>query len=154
MSDIKLIWDADLTGVDVVVENNDIAITDDLENSVFLSLFTDARLPPGSPRPSGELDRGGYWGDSFMDVDGDKTGSLLWTLRRAKQTPEVLSQARKYVQDALAWMTVDGVASRVEVVTEYPQEGWLAIGVTIVRPDGTNKPFRYFYNWAAQTVKR
>ncbi|EAM0984566.1 hypothetical protein JQ99_005034, partial [Salmonella enterica subsp. enterica] len=45
--------------------------------------------------------------------------------------------AREYMQQALAWMTDDGVAARVDVTAERTGIDMLAAGITIYQRDGT-----------------
>jgi len=163
MSDIALVWhetqaDAQLAGADLLAE-------DGLETAVILSLFCDARLPSGQAVPDGSNDRRGWWADQFADIDGDVTGSLLWTLRREKRVPETLERARQYAQNALAWIIEDGIASRIQVRTSfvsahelsdtarYLNEYVLVIEIDIDRPSGLTS-FRWEYNWMQQLAKR
>jgi phage gp46-like protein len=154
MSDLMLAWNDDEAEADLVIDANDLALTDDLETAVIISLFTDARLPSDQELPVGETERRGWWGDTFADTAGDSVGSLLWTLSREKQVPAVLQKAGTYARAALRWLVDDGVASAVDVATEYPGDGWLTIAVTVTRPRLKPIAFRYAYNWAAQAAKR
>lgn len=154
MSDIALVWKPEDFEADIATADNDLVVSDDLETGIIDSLFTDRRLPAGAAPPSGPEYRGGWWGDSFQETEGDRDGSLLWTLAREKQAPDVLEKARVYARDALQWMTEDGVAERVEVATDFPRVEWLGIYVSVHKPDGSSIAFRYHYNWAAQALKR
>lgn len=154
MADIALTFD-DFRGGDLVLAGQDLARDDGLESAVLLSLFTDRRATIEQLRAGDDQsDLRGWWGDFNPPVDGDQIGSLLWLLRREKQTRETLARARQYTQQALAWMVTDRVASRVTVETEYGSTGVMHIGVVIDRPGGDRITYRYDYEWAAQAAKR
>lgn len=141
-------------GGDIVVDGFDIARDDGLETSVNISLFADARATPDLiPAELPKDDLRGWWGD-ISNQPGDKTGSLLWLLKREKQTASTLSRAKQYCRDALKWMLEDRVASRVEVDAQYVATGWMQITIDIYRPTGEAVRYRYNYEWAAQAAKR
>lgn len=131
MRDLTLNWLGDAGG-DLVVAGNDLVMGEDLRGNVLISLFCDARatgdeteVTPGDPL-------GGWWPDSY-GANGDSTGSLLWLLRRAKQTPDVLARARAYARAALRWLVDDGIAERVDVTASYTQAQHLRLEIAIAR---------------------
>ncbi|MDO9235954.1 MAG: phage GP46 family protein [Aquabacterium sp.] len=109
--------------------------TQPLVRAVLVSLFTWRRANADDALP-GDL-RMGWWGDSFPAVPGDRIGSRLWLLSRAKLTPETVAQAKEYAEEALRWLVDDGVAARVEVQAERQGLQTLAIGCRIYKSDGT-----------------
>lgn len=119
---------------DVQLDGPVLASGKDLETAVIISLFSDRRAQPDDV-VEGE-DRGGWWGDSFADVQGDRIGSRLWLLRREKQTNETLSRAREYCEEALRWLLEDGVASGVSVETQWIRMGVMGVVIEITRPHG------------------
>lgn len=156
MADIALAF-ADMHGGDLVLAGQDLARDDGLESAVLVSLFTDRRAAPEQIRGGeSKADLRGWWGDFNPAVAGDQTGSLLWLLRREKQTAETLARAREYVQQALAWMLEDKVASRITIAAEYATTapGTMLLAADIDRPDGSRLSYRYDYEWAAQAAKR
>lgn len=153
MSDLRLTWDTTTGAADFEFEDNDIVLDDGLETSVIESLFTDRRAEEGDVLPLGETDRRGWWGDEFPDVAGDRIGSRLWLLGRAKQTQEVLDRAREYTLEALQWMIEDKVTDRVDVESGIVANGVLAITITIHRPEADSVTFRFDYTWAAQELR-
>ena len=62
----------------------------------------------------------------------------------------MLVKAKQYCADALQWLIDDGVASSVDVDASYPQNGTLAVQITIHRGDG--KSLKLAYSWAWQGV--
>ena len=154
MSDIGLTWSATEGAADVALSENDIATDGGLETAVFLSLFTDARAEDSDELPTGETSRRGWWGDAFPTVTGDRWGSRLWLLARSKRTVETLRRAEQYAREALAWLLVDKVASRVDVMAEAVGGDMLGFSVAVYRPTGDIVQYRYEYNWASQEARR
>lgn len=151
MSDYGLFLDSDGI-IDIAFVPGDVAADDGLETSVLISLFSDARSPQELIEAiDQDGDLRGYWGDLASE---DQTGSLLWTVKRAKQLQKVLAQVRSYAMASLQWMIDDKVAERVEVQTSYPAIGWMLIEVFIYRPGSKNPvSYRYNYQWNAQKIK-
>lgn len=127
-----------------------------LEQAVTISLFTDARLPDGSPVPDNSNDRRGHWGDTFMPV-GESLGSLLWTLRREKLTTATINQARDMAIDALRWLLATPYVRALNVLAErYRSDSggdasntWtLALGISLTLPDGSILPITESLNAA------
>ena len=150
MSDYGLFIDE--SQIDMNLTIGDIAADDGLETSVLISLFSDARATQDMIAiEDRDGDLRGFWGD--VDTQ-ENTGSLLWTIKRAKQMTKTLADAREYCQKALAWMVEDKVADKVVVTVEYTQRGWMAIQVDIYRTRSNNPvTYRYNYEWAAQIIK-
>lgn len=105
---------------------------DPLTRSVVISLFTWRRAESDDDTP----EPFGWWGDTWPTVQNDRIGSRLYLLRRSKLTNKTPQSAREYMQQALAWMTEDGVAARTEVRAERVAVDTLAAGVTIWQRDG------------------
>lgn len=122
--DIRLDYDAETQGADLVVEGGLVQMDAGLRTAILISLFSDARADEADALPTDDGDRRGWWADTFADIDGDRIGSRLWLLSRSKQTDETLELARSYARDALGWMIDDGIASSVVV-----SAAWHAIGV-------------------------
>lgn len=144
MADLKLTWDDTSATADHSVAADDLATDDTLETAVLLSLFTGA--------PSG------WWGDAVPDVAGDRFGSRLYELDRSKDLPQVLQRAPVLVEESLAWLVEDGVASSVSAVAKSLPYGdgqsVLALTVSINRPTLAPAVYRYAYNWKAQELSR
>lgn len=134
MSDLALIWDDDVGSADLALIAGALATGDDLKTAIIVSLFTDAAAPEGATLPDpADQDRRGWWGDGLASVVGDATGSTLWLIARDKQLPATLRSAEDAAREALAWMTEDGVASRVDIVASYPSIGVLQLDITVTR---------------------
>lgn len=113
-------------GGDLKLGEADLEVEAGLRSAVLISLFSDGRAAPEQMPPE-ESDPRGYWaGDAGY-------GSLLWTLRRSKATQATALAAEDYCRQALAWLVEDGVASEVEVSTQYDAQRRLCISITITR---------------------
>lgn len=133
---------------DLVLDGSDLAVDQGLYTAVALSLFTDARAGADDVLPGEESDRRGWWADGFADIAGDRIGSRLWLLGREKHLPGVAATARRYAEEALAWLVADGIARAVAVQAELAPGGRLDLAVTIERPSGA-APLTYRYVWEA-----
>lgn len=140
------------SGIDILLTNDDVVQDNGLQTAVLISLFSDSRATPDMIAViDRDGDLRGYWGDVETQ---DSTGSLIWTIRRAKQLQKTLADARDYAQKSLAWMIEDKVADRVEVSTSYPSRGFMLIEVDIYRPNlSTPISYRFNYEWAAQQLR-
>lgn len=105
-----------------------------LVRAVVISLFTWRRANPDDALP-GDM-RMGWWGDSYPTVQGDRIGSRLWLLTRAKLVPETVSSAREYAQDALQWLIDDAVVARIDVEAARIGIDALGIACRLYRSDG------------------
>lgn len=115
-------------------EGDRLMTEESFRTAVLISILTERRATPAeAPDPS---NLGGYWGDTYPDVPGDQTGSLLWTLLGRQCTAETLALAEGHVRDCLAWMIEDGiVADAQSLVLEFGFSGHSLIGkVGIKKP--------------------
>lgn len=118
-----------------------------LETAVMLSLFTDRRAEDGDALPGGSDDKRGWWGDMYAENPGDKFGSRLWLLSREKQTPSVLVRARRYAEEALAWLVEDGIARAVSVSADIVRQGVLGLSIEIIRSAAPPQKYRFEAFW-------
>lgn len=148
MTDVALLYDAASGAIDMAIAGGQLVVHDGMRSAILVSLFTDARARADDPLPEPGADRRGWWGDCALRADGDETGSRLWLLSREKIVPATLIRAREYVEEALAWLVEDGIASAVAVEVETIRPQTLAIGVTIARGAGPDRQ-RYDFVWGA-----
>ncbi len=128
-------------------EATDLSSDRGLMTAVVLSLFTDRRAEPDDVPPSGDPnDRRGWWGDQFAEVEGDRIGSRLWLLDRAKRTNETALRAKEYSREALAWMLEDRVVTRVDVDVTMTAVA-LQIAIGLHRPGRDPVNFRFAQRW-------
>jgi phage gp46-like protein len=121
------------------------AIQQRLIRAVVVSLFTWRRAEPDDVLPSDQ--KFGWWGDNFAESTGDKIGSRLWLLSRAKFTPDIPARAREYAEQALAWLVEDGVALSVIVQSERQGLETLVLSCLIVRGDAAKLNIRFADVW-------
>lgn len=117
-----------------------------LPRAVIISLFTWGRALPDDDLPGEE--RMGWWGDSFPQVAGDRIGSRLWLLARAKILNDTPAKAREYAEQALAWLLEDGVASEVIVQAERGDLGRIDLWCQIVRGSSPRLDIRFNDAWS------
>jgi phage gp46-like protein len=125
------------------------SVSDDLVRSVLISLFTWRRANADDATEGQKM---GWWADAYARTAGDKIGSRLWLLARAKLTNDTLNRAREYAQEALQWMQDDGVVLRADVVTERMGLDALAMSVTLHQNDGSLLAVRFDNLWGALNV--
>ena len=128
MSDVLFDFFAEDMSLDIVVKNGEIQKDESLKSAILISLFTDARCEI-TELPTGESERSGFWGDA---VFGDKIGSKLWLLKRAKYSNDTLIQAKQYAQDALKWLITDGLVKDIQVEVSYDQKKGMDLKITII----------------------
>lgn len=156
MTDIALIFDPLTLTADLGVASGDMVKDDGLTTAVLMSLFTDRRADPDDPvdpaSPTG--DRRGWPGDLLADA-GDRIGSRLWLLQRAKLTEETRSLVEFYATESLQWLVDDGVATSVTcTATIAPPSPLVAaseaiqLGVKIAK--GAEVLARWSFVWNAQ----
>lgn len=120
-------------------------VIDDLPRSVIISLFTWRRANPDDDLPG--TNKYGWWGDTYPQITGDRIGSRLWLLSRAKLTDETILKAQEYAEEALQWLVDDGVAAAVQVQVERQSLDTLALGIIITRGDKSLLNIRFANVW-------
>lgn len=147
MSDLALIFDPDALDFDIALTAvGDLQAETGLATAIYLSLFTDAPARPGDVIPDGSTDGRGWWGDYTPRFDGDRIGSRLWLLERAKRTAENIRLVQDYGAEALQWLVTDGVASTVSVTAVARGSDAVKLTVVVTAPDGKNSQFHYVWD--------
>lgn len=125
--DILTQFQADRQRADFVIGDVGLQTDSGLNTAILISLFSDGR----------QDGQGGWWGDSYPDDSGlAQASSLLWTLRRAKLTPDTLREAERLAKAALQWIVEDGLAGQITVSASIPRADWLALDINLQRPSG------------------
>lgn len=150
LADLALVWDSASNDADLAMIDGDLASDRGLETAFALSLFTDRRAEDDDVPPSGDPnDRGGWWADEFAVVPGDRFGSRLWLLSRAKVTNQTALLAKQYASEAVAWAIEDKVAASIDVTTSIVTLATgkaLSISVAGQRPSGPGFSFQYVWD--------
>lgn len=135
MSDIALEYNQAIKEYDISILNGDLKQSDDLESAVIVSLFTWRRasadeVPENAPRY-------GWFGDKIDPDSTDSTGSKLYLLKREKITEQSMMRAKEYIEQALAWMITDNVASEISATVSRNEKdiSWVDAVVVITRGD-------------------
>lgn len=145
--DVALIWSNEVGGADFGVERGDLTLDVGLHTAITISLFSDALADPSDVLPDGTGDRRGWVGDvppGGSVADADPIGSRLWLYEGQRQTEPIRRGIESAARDALAWLTRDGVADRVDVAASFPYRDRVDLVVTVHQ---AGKPSRYDYNW-------
>lgn len=103
-----------------------------LAQIVLVSLFSDRVAGYDDELPAGQVDRRGW----FADTADEKIGSRLWLDEGAAVVDDTLDRNRRWVDEALAHLTRDGLATSVEIDMEIvesadnPSEAMLVTQIT------------------------
>ena len=117
-----------------------------LRRSVTISLFTWRRAGPDDPLD--DDDRKGWWADCVPTVAGDQIGSRLWLLQRRTITQDTLRDAKEYAEEALRWMTDDGVVSAVTVTANRQDTGRMNLVVLLTELNGETVQLAFEDTWS------
>lgn len=148
LGDLALTWSNATGTADLSKIDDDLASDLGLLTAMILSLFTDRRAEDDDVPPSGDPgDRRGWWGDEFLEIEGDKYGSRLWLLDRSTLSTETLLRAREYVLEALAWMIEDKVVETIDVTVARNGQNGMLIAGELARPGRDPVPFRFDRTW-------
>lgn len=151
--DVALRWSETHGAADLAIEDDDVAGDAGLDTALILSLFMDARALPGDTLPGAPDDKRGYWADGLSEIEGDRMGSRLWLLERAKLEDTLPKRARSLALEGLSWLDEDAVASDFDVIASVSGER-LDLEVTIQRPSADVVSFRYAHVWDAEELER
>lgn len=147
MGDLRIVWDAKHYRGDLVMAGAGLAIGNDLETAVLLSLFTDRRADGDFVPPDGSDDRRGVWFEAFGTQAGDQKpwGSRLWQFARAVRTQATLNDIIDACREALQWLIDDGVATSIDVAGQFYGRSGVALGISVRQ--GNQPMNRFSYVW-------
>lgn len=150
MSDIAIVPTQSVEGTtfDFAVKANDVLLDEGLYTATVISLFTDRRV--SKEELPALQDQRGWWHDAIAEIPDDKWGSKLWLLEREVKSNVVLTRAVEYANEALAWMLEDEIAATIDVVASYTLKGFLAVEVSIVKPNGEKLNYAFDSQWKAE----
>lgn len=144
MTDIATIWDVPNSRGDWLFDGVSLLSGNDLSTAVLISLFSDRLANADDTIADGSSDPRGWWADADSS---HPIGSRLWLLARAKGTADVLGRAKDYITEALRWLIDDGVAARVDVITEFTTPNMLGCQVIVHRRDGSSVAMNFDWAW-------
>ena len=115
----------------------------ELEQSVFISLFTDKRIT-FTETPPRENDRRGWFGNA---IDGSDIGSRLWLLDIEKMIePDIITTAEAYCLEALQWLLDDRVCTELSVTVTRRDRYSIDILVIVSKGNDLDKEFYFTWN--------
>lgn len=123
--DLALNYDAEARRCDLAIgDDGDLVIDETPITPILLSVGLDRRAAEDDPLPQGRSvflapasfsERRGWPGDG-LDAAGDRVGSRLWLLDRAKTTEATLLLFQFWLEEALAWAELEtGEPADIEV---------------------------------------
>jgi phage gp46-like protein len=153
MSDLAISFDPISGFWDLELLDRDLVLDDGFGSAVFMSLLSDALITQPDALPNGDLDRRGYWGDTFQPLRGDWTGSRVWAVLRSKKTPSTVREFRDAAAASLEWMVEDGITDSIDVsIISAPEPADFGLDVRINRPE-RSESFRFALNWNAEELR-
>ena len=117
-----------------------------LRRAVTISLFTWRRALVDDAVD--DSDRRGWWGDALPTVAGDRIGSRLWLLQRRTLSSETLRDAQSYAEEALEWMTDDGIVTAIAVVVERQGNDRMNMLVRLTELNGETLDLAFEDTWS------
>lgn len=124
--DVALVYDAETRKADLALAaDGDLLLDETPATPMLISFGSDRRarpddeLPTGLSelnRPSSLVERRGWAGDA-LDGQGEKIGSRLWLLDRAKETELTRLMAAEWMREAFAWAEADTGTAAVMAAT-------------------------------------
>ncbi len=104
-----------------------------LTHAIMQSILNHAESTQNDRARMGINERGGHWSNELLAM----VGSRDWTLRREKLTSQTLNQAKRFYEDALAWLVNDGHAKTITVSVWEEEPNVMGRTVTVTVIDGT-----------------
>jgi len=149
--DIALEYNAD-GQFDISIDQGDLKKDIGLETAVIISLFTNQRVT-SEELPDLFDDRGGWWGDSISEVDGDQIGSKLWLVfKTGKLNNETLEKIESYSRESLSWMIEDKLCSSVIAEAELIDGEFISLSIELAKEENNN--ILYSFLWDGQKIMR
>lgn len=140
MADLSL-YRRDDGKFDLEFDGNDLITGKSLETEVIISLGSDGRAAGNEFRNM--LQDDGWWGEPTFE--GDKWGSLLFTLSRRKNDSNIILLAKQYAEDSMKWLVEDGVVNSVKADATKDDVA-LYIDVEVSK-GGESQSFRFELMW-------
>lgn len=104
-----------------------------MTHAVLQSVYNYAESTHNDRARMNSKERGGTWSQEWVEV----VGSRDWTLKRTKLTDETLSVAKRFYEEALAWLINDGYARAIQVSVWRERSNQMGRNVKITLLDGS-----------------
>lgn len=99
--------------------------TDDIKTLALMSIHTD---------------KGMWWGN-------DNFGSEIYTLLGGKLTKETLATFKAMVEECLAWIVADGIASEINVEAKLKDRNTVEYKIIVARPNEKDEIINEVWTW-------
>lgn len=134
-------------GPSAITEVDLFKFTNELQQAVYISIFSDRRVPFVDEAPSEPNDRRGWWGDLLEEAQNIFIGSRLWTMLREKViTPDITDEIEIVVAESIQWLIDDGVASEFKITITVLTRDTFQIDVVIIKGDKYLTKFEAVWN--------
>ncbi|AYV21110.1 phage GP46 family protein [Vibrio mediterranei] len=104
-----------------------------MSHAVLQSVYNYAESTQNDRARMNNNERGGTWSGELIEI----VGSRDWTLKRAKLTDETLRLAKRFYEEALAWLIQQGHAKTIEVTVWREKPNQMGRNVMITLTDGS-----------------
>lgn len=133
-----LAFEQDSEGLfDLVIDETtrDLKVSDGLEASILVSLFSDRRA--AADEVADPMRRRGWIGNLISEVPGDNHGSGLWLYEQARMTGEVVVGVKAEAVQSLEWMVDERLIDTVDAqVISEPSKRQLTLLMSVTDPQG------------------
>ncbi len=82
-----------------------------MKHAILQSIYNNGESTQNDRSRMGEDERGGCWNNELLTI----VGSRDWTLHREKLTAQTISLAKRFYEEALAWLVNEGHAKSITV---------------------------------------
>lgn len=106
---------------------------DGLKHAVLQSLLNHSESTKNDRARMNNDERGGVWSEQYAP----SVGSRDWTLAREKNTAQTASRAKRFYEEALAWLVDAGHVQSINVQVAVISATALARSVTLTLNDGS-----------------
>ena len=137
--DLALAFDPGTRKVDLVLgEDGDLAVDFTPAPAMLITIGSDRRARPDDPLPTGItelnsptsfIERRGWAGDA-LDAGGERVGTRLWLLDRAKENELTRLMAVEWLKEGFSWVLREGLPP-AEIEVQWLRREWLGFRVTI-----------------------
>lgn len=103
-----------------------------MKHAVLQSIYNHGESTQNDRSRMSQNERGGIWSNDLLSI----VGSRDWTLRREKLTPQTLSLAKRFYEEALSWLVKQGFAKSIDVSVWEEKPNQMSRLITITLSDG------------------
>ncbi|WP_172562574.1 phage GP46 family protein [Vibrio furnissii] len=109
-----------------------VASREGLMHAIKQSLYNHGEATRNDRARMGTDERGGCWSDGFIE----SVASRNWTISREKLTPQTLNFAKRFCDEALAWLVSEGHVKHIEVTVWQESATAMRRDIVVTLSDG------------------